>query len=151
MRFVYADTKTNWFALDDKIRFLIVGLANTGVRYLIFAFLTFFFTALHYQFSLFLSWMLSSFTAFLAYKILVFETEGNHLKEYLKSILTWTISYILNAFLLELLVSYLGLNVLAAQALALTVITVNNYLLFKHFAFKKEKVSVWKKWLSVFK
>lgn len=151
MHLVYAQVKSNWFALDDKIRFLIVGLINTGIRYILFATLTFYLTAFHYQSSLFLSWMLSSFTAFLAYKFLVFETAGNHLKEYLKSVLTWTISYILNAVILEVLVTYLKLNVFLAQALALSIITINNYLMFKHFAFKQEKVSVWQKWLSVFK
>ncbi len=151
MHFVYTQVKSNWFSLDERIRFLIVGLANTGIRYILFAALTFSLTTFHYQFSLFLSWMLSSFTAFLAYKFLVFETDGNHLKEYLKSVLTWTISYILNAVILEVLVTYLKLNVFLAQALALSIITINNYLMFKHFAFKQEKVSIWQKWLSIFK
>ena len=141
----------NWFALDEKVRFLVTGLFNTAVRYTVFVLVTLWLTPARYQVNLLLSWMLSSVPAFLIYKHLVFETAGNHLKEYLKSVLTWVVSYVLNAVILEILAGRLMWNVYLAQAVAVIVITVNNYLLFKHFAFKRKKVSVWEKWLSIFK
>lgn len=140
-----------WFSIDERIRFVIVGLGNTIIRYLIFVVLGILFSVQRYQLILLASWLLSSFTAFLAYKILVFVTEGNHLKEYLKSLLIWTLSYIINAALLELLVKLLGLNAYLSQALAIAAITVINYLLFKHFAFKKEKkLTFWEKLYGIF-
>lgn len=141
---------SNWFAIDERIRFIIVGFGNTVIRYLIFVFLGVLTSIERYQFILLASWLLSSLTAFLAYKILVFATAGNHLKEYLKSLLIWTLSYILNAGMLGVLVGALGLNAYLAQGLAIAVITVINYLLFKHFAFKQKKVTFWEKVYGIF-
>ena len=56
-----------WFLIDEKVRFVIAGIGNMGVRYLIFILLGLAFTVRHYQAILFFSWFLSSFTAFLAY------------------------------------------------------------------------------------
>lgn len=140
-----------WFSIDERIRFVIVGLGNTVIRYLIFVVLGLLFSVSRYQLILLSSWLLSSFTAFFAYKVLVFGTEGNHLKEYLKSLMIWTLSYIINALMLELLIKLVGLNAYVSQALAIMSITVINYLLFKHFAFKKEKkLTFWEKLYSIF-
>lgn len=139
-----------WFQLDERWRFLIVGLGNTLIRYLIFVGLGLWLSVVRYQLILLLSWLLSSLTAFLAYKFWVFATQGNHLKEYMKSLLVWTVSYFLNSVMLEFLVTYINLHVFLAQAAAIAVITVVNYLLFKHFAFKQKKVGFWEKVYGVF-
>lgn len=133
-----------WFAIDEKIRFIIAGICNMGIRYVVFVILGLMFGIGHYQLILLAAWFFSSFIAFFSYKILVFQTEGNHLKEYGKSLLIWTLSYFINAFLLEGLAAGLGWNVYLAQALAIVIITVVNYLLFKYFAFAERK----KSWLE---
>lgn len=143
----YAD---HWFEIDERLRFITVGLVNTVVRYLIFVGLGVWFSVARYQLILLGSWLLSSLTAFLAYKILVFATAGNHFKEYMKSLLIWTLSYILNSLLLEVLVKTAGVNVYLAQAAVVVLITVINYLLFKHFAFKQQKRGFWEKVYAVF-
>lgn len=130
-----------WFLMDEKIRFVIVGIGNMGIRYLLFVLLGLFFTVRHYQAVLFFSWFLSSFTAFLAYKFLVFRTAGNHLKEFGKSLLIWCLSYCLNAFLLGFLAGRLYWNVYLAQGIVILLLVVVNYLLFKHFAFKRQRKS----------
>ena len=140
----------NWFQLDERLRFVTVGLANTVVRYLIFVGLGLWLSVEHYQYILLASWLLSSVTAFLAYKLLVFKTEGEHLKEYLKSLLIWAISYFLNAGILKWLVGSLNMNAYLAQAAAIAVITVINYLLFKHYAFKQKKIGFFAKLYGVF-
>lgn len=140
----------HWFDIDERLRFVVVGLVNTVIRYLIFVGLGLWWSVAYYQRILLASWLLSSLTAFLAYKILVFATEGNHLREYLKSLTVWTISYFLNAAMLELLVKRWELNAYLAQAMAIAVITVINYLLFKHYAFKQKKTGFWEKLYGVF-
>lgn len=130
-----------WFLIDEKVRFVIAGIGNMGVRYLIFILLGLAFTVRHYQAILFFSWFLSSFTAFLAYKFLVFRTEGNHLKEFGKSLLIWCLSYFLNALLLGFLAEKMHWNVYLAQGAAVLLIVFVNYLLFKHFAFKHRRKS----------
>lgn len=124
-----------WFALDEKLRFVIAGTVNMGLRYLIFVALGLIFSVGRYQLILLSTWLLSSGLAFASYKYLVFRTEGNHLKEFAKSVLIWVISYIINAFLLALFVGDFLWNTYAAQAVAVAIIVVVNYLLFKYFAF----------------
>lgn len=141
---------SRWYETDERIRFIIVGMANMAIRYLIFVLIGVFFSLLHYQYVLAFSWLLSSVTAFFAYKILVFRTDGNHFKEYLKCIATWTVSYVINVGMLQFLAAGMKMNVYAAQAVAIVIITIINYLLFKHFAFKQEpkKLTWWEKILK---
>ena len=124
-----------WFLIDEKVRFVIAGIVNMAIRYLIFVLLGLAFSVSRYQ-------LLSSVIAFFSYKHLVFRTEGNHLKEFVKSLLIWCLSYVLNAALLEVLAGRLAWNVYLAQAAAIVLIVAVNYLLFKHFAFRQQKKSL---------
>ena len=141
----------HWFTLDERVRFAITASCNMGLRYLICVALVFAFGNLHYQLTLLLMWLISSFIAFYSYKKLVFATEGNHLQEYLKSISIWILSYFINAGVLVLLVEKLDWNLYLAQAVAIGFLLVTNYLLFKHFAFRKPSpLRRWEKLLSMF-
>lgn len=140
---------THWFNLDEKLRFALIGAVNMGLRYVLFILLGIVFVSMHYQLTLALMWFLSSFIAFFMYKKLVFRTKGNHLKEYGKSVVTWGVSYIINALLLELMIRRFGIPVIPAQGIAIAVIVIVNYLMFKHFAFKK-KLTRWERFLQLF-
>lgn len=129
----------NWFLIDEKVRFLVLAMTNMFIRYVLFVILGALFSVLHYQAVLVLTWALSSVVAFLSYKVLVFRTEGNHLKEYGKSLLIWCLSYFVNALILWLLVEKFLWNVYVAQGVAILFLAVVNYLLFKHFAFKQPR------------
>lgn len=131
-----------WFDIDEKIRFVIAGTLNMGLRYLIFILLGVLFSVGHYQLILLSTWLLSSGIAFVSYKYLVFRTEGNHLKEFGKSVLIWIISYVINALLLAFYVEKLKWNTYVAQGVAVAIIVVINYLLFKYFAFHQRKKSL---------
>ena len=141
----------HWFETDERIRFTITASLNMGLRYLLFIALSLIFTTLHYQQTLLLMWLISSFIAFYSYKKLVFSTEGNHLQEYLKSIAIWTLSYFINAGILALLVNQYQLNLYLSQGIAICFLLISNYLLFKHFAFRKPSpLKFWEKLFSVF-
>lgn len=131
-----------WFSVDEKIRFVIAGIVNMAIRYLIFVLLGLTFSVSRYQVVLLAAWLSSSVIAFLSYKYLVFRTEGDHFKEFVKSLLIWCLSYALNAVLLEILVGRLAWNVYLAQAAVIVLIVAVNYLLFKHFAFRRQKKSL---------
>lgn len=117
-----------WFLIDEKVRFVIAGIVNMAIRYLIFVLLGLFFSVSRYQLILLTTWLLSSVIAFFSYKYLVFRTEGNHLKEFVKSLLIWCLSYVLNAALLEVLAGRLAWNVYLAQAAAIVLVVAVNYL-----------------------
>lgn len=127
-----------WFRIDEKIRFIAAASFNMFIRFLIFAGLGILYSTEHYQILLALTWFISSFIAFACYKFLAFSAEGNHLHQYLKSLLIWIISYIINIFLLKILIDELQWNAYAAQGLAVSLLLGVNYLLFKHFAFKHQ-------------
>jgi len=133
---MFQKIKNIWFGLSDKIRFLFVGGFNAGVQYLMYVALVLMLGENYYQLSLALSWFLSSFISFTMQKYLVFNVEGNVVKQYLKCCTTWFFSYLINAFLLEFLVQQIKINVYISQIIATGLAAVFTYVMFKVFAFR---------------
>ena len=127
-----------WFKLSDKIRFLIIGCFNAGVSYLIYSAFCLILGDSAYQVALALAWAISSVVSYSTQKFLVFQANGNWIKEYLKCCTTWFFSYLINAGLLEFIVKILHLNVFIAQIIATITAAVFTYIFFKKFAFKKK-------------
>ena len=127
-----------WFKLSDKIRFLIIGCFNAGVSYLIYSAFCLILGDSAYQVALALAWAISSVVSYSTQKFLVFQANGNWIKEYLKCCTTWFFSYLINAGLLEFIVKILHLNVFVAQIIATITAAVFTYIFFKKFAFKKK-------------
>ncbi len=130
--------KNIWFSSSNKIRFFIVGCANAAVSYVFSVLFCLLLVTEKYQFALILSWICSSIISFSAQKYLVFESKGNWFKEYAKCCTTWSLSYLLNALFLEMLVNVLGINVFIAQIFSTLCVAIFTYILFKRFAFKSE-------------
>lgn len=131
-----------WFKLPDKIRFLLVGGFNATVQYVIYICFLYFWSEDKYQTALILSWIISSFSSFATQKIFVFCTKGkliDWIKEYIKCLGVWVVSYTINAVILEILVNYLVINPYLSQIIAITCTTITSYILFKYFAFKHKK------------
>lgn len=125
-----------WFGLADKIRFLIVGCFNAAVSYTFYVVFCLLFGAENYQLALILSWVLSSFISFSTQKYLVFESKGSWLKEYSKCCMTWCISYVMNALILEFFIRFMVINVYLAQIISTLSVAILTYFLFKNFAFR---------------
>lgn len=125
-----------WFKLSEKLRFLIIGCLNAGISYILYAIFCLIFGVKSYQTALLLSWFVSSFISFYLQKELVFQSKCKYFEGYIKCCLSWCISYILNAVLLEITVKFLSLNVFLAQILSTFCVAIITYLLFKNFAFK---------------
>lgn len=125
-----------WMSFPEKGRYVLVGGYNTVVSYALYAGLLWLSGGAWAQCALFLSFLISSLNSFLTQKWFVFATKGDYGREYLKCLLAWGISYVLNALLLALLITGLGLNPYLAQFLALVLVTVNSYLMLKYIAFQ---------------
>ena len=128
-----------WFKLSDKIRFLIIGGFNAGVSYLIYSAFCLVMGDSAYQIALALAWAISSVVSYTTQKFLVFQANGNWIKEYLKCCSTWAVSYLLNVIILELLVRFAIKNVYLSQFISIFLVSVVTYVLFKYFAFKTHK------------
>lgn len=129
----------SWCKIPDKIRFLVIGAINAGISYVIFAVAVYLIGEQYYQVCAALQWILSSFISFTNQKVFVFCTKGNWIKEYLRCCMTWLVSYLLNALILEVFVKYIDINVYLAQFLAIFTVSVVTYVLFKYFAFRVHK------------
>ena len=141
----------HWFDFDERLRFGFLASINMLFRYFLFVVLGIVFSTLHYQIILLIMWLLSSLVAFYSYKVLVFQSGGSHVREYMKCLLIWALSYVINAGVLNVLVEKLFWNVYFAQVIAIGFLFIINYLLFKHFAFKQEReMTRWEKFLSLF-
>jgi len=127
-----------WLKLPNFIRFLIIGSINAGISYIIYAISVFVLGEAHYQLCVALQWIISSVISYLNQKFFVFCTKGNYISEYLKCCTTWAISYLLNVIILEILVRFIIKNVYIAQFIALFLVSISTYILFKVFAFKKQ-------------
>lgn len=128
-----------WMKIPEKIRYLLVGGYNTIVSYALYAGILWVMNGRHEQVALALSFFISSLNSYWTQKIFVFATHGNVKKEYVKCLTAWGISYLMNVALLALFVDGLKLNPYAAQIMALVIVTINSWLMLKHFAFKEGK------------
>ena len=132
-----------WFKLPDKIRFLLVGGFNALVQYLIYISFLYFWSEDKYQTALILSWIISSFSSFATQKIFVFCTKGKFMdwiKEYIKCLGVWVVSYTINAVILEILVNYFVINPYLSQIIISRHRGVKNAPLFLAFCIKTVKI-----------
>ena len=128
-----------WFKLPDKIRFLLVGGFNALVQYVLYVLLLWWWGDECYQTALIVSWIISTFSSFTTQKIFVFCTRGKWqewVQEYIKCLGIWVVAYLINAFVLWLLVDFGRINPYGAQILAVACTTISSYILMKYFAFK---------------
>ncbi len=126
---------TFWMRWPQQIRYLLVGGYNTVFSYALYAFLLWLGLKEMPQLALLFSFVLSSVNSFWTQKIYVFHSHGRAWPEYVRCLMTWGVSYVLNAFLLALLLA-LNWNPYVAQFVALVIITVNSYFLLKYMAFR---------------
>jgi putative flippase GtrA len=96
------------------VRYLLVGAWNTLFGYGVYAFLTYVLTPLipcAYMAAGLLGSVIAITVSFLGYKIFVFQTKGNYLKEYLRCYVVYGTSTVVNLALLPVLVAGLNLCV----------------------------------------
>ena len=126
----------SWFGIGEKFRFLILAIFVMGMRFIIFSGFIILFATNHYQIVLAFTWIVSSYFAFLLYKHLVFINKEEHFMQYMKSLMIWAGSYVVNVFLLDLFIEKFNYSVYWAQGIIISFLLVTNYLLFKYFAFR---------------
>ncbi len=149
----YRKLESNWFKLNQKIRFLLVGGFNTALSFLIYyGFL--YVTSGKEQLSLFLMNLININISIATMRYYVFQSHGNFYKEYAKAFSSYIVLYFVNIALLAFFVrvirirqtlsadSFLqevpNLNKAIAQLCCICIITVITFFVHKHFSFRKE-------------
>jgi putative flippase GtrA len=122
---------------QEKVNYLLVGGWNTIFGYLTFVALYYLLhQSIHYLILLIISNILSITNAYVGYKIFVFRTKGNYLKEYLRFYVVYGLALLLNLALLPLVVELLKINPVIAQAIIMFINVVFSYLGHKNFSFR---------------
>ena len=124
----------------QEIRYLIGGAWNTAFGYsvalILYQLLSKLLSAA--VISLIASVIAISMT-FLTYKLYVFRTRGNWLREYLRSYLVYGASAIIGILSMAILVDHLRMEFWLVQAIIMTGIVVFSYFANRYFAFGTEK------------
>lgn len=128
------------------IRYLLVGGWNTAFGYGAFAALNYLLTGVFpypYMFANVLANIVSITVAYFGYKVFVFKTKGNYLREYLRTYLVYGASCLVSLAMLPVCVALVRLvvhnPVLApyiAQAMVVPVIVAMSYFGHKKFSFR---------------
>ena len=122
---------------SEKINYLLVGAWNTAVGYGAFVALYHLLGhQVHYLLILVLSNVISITNAYIGYKIFVFKTEGNYLREYTRFYVVYGSAFLLNFALLPLCVEIFRLSPVIAQAGLMFINVVFSYFGHKNFSFK---------------
>ena len=120
----------------EKINYLLVGGWNTLFGYAAFLVLYLWLNAsVHYLILLVISNILSITNAYIGYKIFVFKTQGNYLKEYLRFYLVYGTALLFNFILLPITVEAFKLSPPVAQAIIIWLTIIFSYFGHKYFSF----------------
>ena len=121
----------------EKIQYLITGAWNTFFGYGAFALLHYLFNdKINDYFILTISYILSITNAYIWYKLLVFKTKGNIVKEYLRFYFVYIWVYFMNIILLPVFIKLFHGNIYISQAVIVMLITAMSYMGHKKFTFK---------------
>lgn len=122
---------------EEKLRFLIVGGWNTLFSYgTLWVFDALLHARLHYTLILTLSWVVGVTHNLFTFKLLVFRTRGNWLKEYLRSYVVYSGIFVVNLAIVAVIMEIWRPRLVIAQLPAIAVVTIISYLGHKHFTYR---------------
>ena len=122
----------------EKVNYLLIGGWNTVFGFSAFTALYYLFhRQIHYLFIFIISNILGITNAYIGFKIFVFKTRGNYLREYLRFYLVYGGTLALNLVLLPVCVEVLHIMPVVALGGLLFISTVLGYLGHKYFSFSR--------------
>ena len=123
---------------ERGIRYVLVGIWNTIFGYGLFAALEITLgQAIPYMAILLVSQVVSVFLAYVLYRYVVFKVRGRFLYDLARFSLVYAAAFAVNLFLLPVLVSGLGWNVLVSQALIVGGTIVASFFVHRSFSFRR--------------
>lgn len=121
---------------QEKVNYLLVGGWNTVFGYLVFAASYYLFGKhIHYMFLLIASSVISITNAYIGYKIFVFKTTGNFVREYMRFYVVYGASILVNLILLPIIVEVTGLSPVIAQGFVIVLTVIASYFGHRNFSF----------------
>lgn len=122
----------------ERVRYVLVGGYNTAFGYLFFALLVVLLAdRIHYTILLLVSHVVSTFNAYLGYRLFVFRVRGGFFRDLVRFWSVYAAQIAVNLVVLPLFVRASGWGVLPSQGIIVAVTTVATYLAHKHFSFRR--------------
>lgn len=120
----------------QTFKFGLVGLLNTLIGYGIYFILLRWF---HYFIALLIAQVLGVTNSFFWNKHWTFKSKNKYNNEMLRFVLVYTITFIINAVLLSLMVSKYHINAKIAQAIILIFLSLISFFGHKYWSFRQDK------------
>ena len=121
-----------------KYRYLLVGFINTCFGYVVgIGMYLLLEKILHIALIAVLINIITISFSFSTYKVFVFRTEGQWLKEYFRSYFVYGTSALISIFILWFLIGKVETNIYFAQAATIVITVAISYLGHRYFTFKK--------------
>lgn len=128
----------NFYGSSEKLRFVIFGVANTFLGWLVFIIFQFILAGRYsYIYSLIAAYVIGTFTSFLLQKYFVFRANNKTKWEFLRFSIVYIPQLIVNILLLPNIASILNINLIIAQTVFVIIASVASYLGHKFFTFRK--------------
>lgn len=126
---------------EEKLRFLVVGFWNTVFNLAVLWVLERLIphdsaSILQKQAILVANWPIAVTHNFFTFKLLVFRTRGNWLREYMRIYVTYAGTFVVQSVLIQSISAYFGLSLFWASVPTIFVTTILSYLGHKHFTFR---------------
>lgn len=126
---------------EEKLRFLVVGVWNTLFSVALLWALERSIphdanSLLQKQLILTLVWVIAVTQNFFTFKLLVFRTKGNWLREYGKMYVTYSATFVIQSVLIQLISGRFGVSLFIANIPVIFIVTILSYLGHKYFTFR---------------
>jgi putative flippase GtrA len=125
----------------EKLRFLVVGVWNTafsvGVLWLLDHFIPYDAHSLvQKEAILIVNWVIGVTQNFFAFKLMVFRTKGNWLREYARMYVTYGATFVVQSVLILALSTWLGWSLFWSSIPTLLLVMIMSYFGHKYFTFR---------------
>lgn len=129
----------NYAEKSFAVRYLIIGLYNTAIGYLIFFLINHYLgNFAHYLIILGVSFLFSLTHAFIGQRFVVFRSNEPWIKEYLRFFLVNISGMVGNVILLTIFVE-IGFELLLSQAISVLIVAIFSYFGHRYFSFKSHE------------
>jgi len=130
------------------MKFIVVGIWNTAVGYLVFVFLDTVFSSfvsrqyLAYMPAMIIGQIIAILNAFIFHKYVTFMSSARGLelvKEFFRFTMTYVFTFFINLIMLPVLVELLHISPRVSAAFIILVVTIISYITHSRFTFRKGK------------
>jgi putative flippase GtrA len=132
---------------EEKLRFLVVGGWNTLFSLVSLWLLDHYVpydpsSLIQKEAVLALNWVICVTHNFFTFKLLVFRTKGNWLREYLRMYVTYSATFLIQSGMILALSTWFGWSLFWANVPTLIIVTIMSYLGHKFFTFRTQEEAV---------